>query len=172
MLKIAGVILCVAGSVGYGMVKIAGWNRAIKELEEWILLFENMKSLIQYRRDIISEVFCGMNKDIYGMGGKYVVAVGQGLQADRTKELMQEWEAQMLQWKKRSALPAEVKKSIMIFPEYLGEQDCEQQMHRLGFYLQRMYAEKEKLEKELNSKKKPVMAISMVGGVTVSILLV
>lgn len=172
MLKIAGVILCVAGSTGYGIMKISGWKQAIKELEEWILLFENMKSHIQYRRDIISEVFCRMNKDIYGIAGKYVAAVGQGMHADRTKNLIQEWEGQMLQWKQISILPAEVKNSIIVFPEYIGEQDCEQQMYRLDFYLQRLYAEKGKMEKELNSKKKPVMAISMVGGITVSILLI
>lgn len=172
MLKIAGVILCVAGSVGYGMMKISAWKRAIKELEEWILLFENMKSHIQYRRDIISEVFCRMNKAIYGLGGRYVAAVGQGMQADRSKNLMQEWEEQMLQWKQISFLPTDIKNSIMAFPEYMGEQDCEQQMYRLDFYLQKLYVEREKLEKELSSKRKPVMAISMAGGITVSVLLI
>lgn len=172
MLKIAGVILCIAGSAGYGMMKISGWKRAIKELEEWILLFENVKSHIQYRRDIISEVFCRMDKDIYGIGGKYVAAVGQGMLADRTKNLMQEWEERMYQWKQISFLPADIKNSIIVFPEYMGEQDCEQQIYRLEFYLQKLYAEKEKMEKELNSKKKPVMAISMVGGITVSVLLI
>lgn len=171
MLKIAGVILCVLGSAGYGIMKIAGWKCAIKELEEWILLFENMKSQIQYRRDIISDVFCRMDKDIYGIGGKYVAAVGHGLLADRKKSLMQEWERQMLFWKKTSVLPEEVKKCILGFPEYMGEQECEQQIYRLDFFLHKIYTEKEKMEKELMRKKKPVMAISMVGGITISILL-
>lgn len=172
MLKIAGVILCVLGSTGYGMMKISAWKQAIKELEEWILLFENVKSHIQYRRDIISEVFCRMNKTIYGLGGRYVAAVGQGMQADRTKNLMQEWEEQMFLWKQISFLPADIKNSIMVFPEYMGEQDCEQQIRRLDFYLQKLYAKRERLEKELSSKRKPVMAISMVGGITVSVLLI
>lgn len=172
MLKIAGVILCIAGSVGYGIMKISGWKQAIKELEEWILLFENVKSHIQYRRDIISEVFCRMDKELYGIGGKYVAAVGQGMQADRTKNLIQEWEERMFQWKQTSFLPADIKNSIMAFPEYIGEQDCEQQIHRLDFYLQKLHTKKEKLEKELSSKRKPVMAISMVGGIMVSVLLI
>lgn len=171
MFKIAGVILCVLGSAGYGIMKISDWKRAVHELEEWILLFENVKSQIQFRRDIISEVFCKMDRDIYGIGGKYVAAVGQGLRADRKKSLIQEWEKQMFIWKHITVLPAEVKKAILCFPEYIGEQECEQQIYRLDFFIQKMYVEKEKLEKELMTKKKPVMAISMVGGITISILL-
>ena len=48
MLKISGVILCVAGSAGYGIMKISGWKHAINEMEEWILLFENVKTKLLY----------------------------------------------------------------------------------------------------------------------------
>lgn len=171
MLKISGVILCIAGSCGYGLMKIAGWNRAVKEMEEWILLFENMKSHIFYRKDIITEVFCQMGEDIYGIGGRFVAEVGRELLNDRRKNLIQTWKEQMIEWKKVSELPAEVKKYILSFPEYIGEQECEQQIQRLEFYLHKMHAEKEKMEKELMKKKKPVMAISMVGGITISVLL-
>lgn len=171
MLKISGVILCIAGSCGYGLMKIAGWNRAVKELEEWILLFENMKSHIFYRKDIIAEVFCQMGEDIYGIGGRFVAEVGCELLNDRRKNLIQTWKEQMIEWKKVSELPTEVKKYILSFPEYIGEQECEQQIQRLEFYLHKMHVEKEKMEKELMKKKKPVMAISMVGGITISVLL-
>lgn len=171
MLKIAGVILCIAGSFGYGMMKITGWNRAVKELEEWILLLENMKSHISYRRDIIAEVFCQMGDEIYGIGGEFVAAVGRELLSDRRKNLTQIWREQMLEWEKISELPGEIKKRILSFPEYIGEQECGQQIQRLDFFLHKMHIEKEKLEKELMTKKKPVMAISMVGGITISVLL-
>ncbi len=170
-MKITGVILCVVGSAGYGLMKIAGWNKAIKELEEWILLFENMKSHISYRRDIIAEVFCKMEEDIYGIGGKYMAAVGRELLNDRSKTLIQAWREQMPDWKKRSMLPMEVKNCILSFPEYIGEQECEQQIHRLDFFLHKIHMERDRMEKELITKKKPVMAISMAGGITISVLL-
>lgn len=171
MLKITGVILCIAGSVGYGLLKIAGWSKAVREAEEWILLFENMKSQISYRRDIIAEVFCRMEEEIYGIGGKYVAAIGRELLNDRSKGLIQTWEKQMRDWKSISMLPKEVKDCILNFPEYIGEQECEHQMQRLDFFLQKIRMEKEKMEKELLMKKKPVMAISMAGGITISVLL-
>lgn len=171
MLKIAGVILCVAGSAGYGVLKIAGWNRAIKELEQWILLFEKMKNSVYYRRDIVADIFSKMDEEIYGIGGKYVADIGAVLREDRTKDLMQVWREQMLEWERLTSLPMRVKKTIMSFPGYVGEADCEQQINHLEFYIQRLRVEKENIEKEISSKKKPVMAISLVGGLTVSILL-
>ena len=79
------------------MMKIAGWDKGIRELEQWILLLENMKNRICYRRDIIAEVFCNMDEEIYGIGGKYVAAVGRSMKNDRTKEFMQIWQEKMLQ---------------------------------------------------------------------------
>ena len=163
--------MCIAGSLGYGLLKVAGWSKAVKEVEEWILLFENMKSHISYRKDIIAEVFCGMEEEIYGIGGKYVAAIGSELLNDRSKSLIQTWGEHMHDWKAVSMLPKEVKKRILSFPEYIGEQECEQQMQRLDFFLQIIRLEKEKMEKELMMKKKPVMAISMAGGITISVLL-
>lgn len=171
MLKITGVILCVAGFTGYGILKIASWNKAMIELEQWILLFEKMKSHIYYRRDIIADVFCKMDEGIYGIGGRYVATVGNDMRADRAKSLISVWEERMSQWECLSSLPVTVKKMILSFPEYVGEQDCEQQIKHLDFYLHRLETEREKMEKEMNSKKKPVMAISLVCGITISILL-
>ncbi len=171
MLKIAGVMLCVAGSAGYGMLKIAGWNRAIKELEQWILLFEKMKSYIYYRRDVVADIFSKMDEEMYGIGGKYVADVGNVLTNDRTKNLMQVWRERMAEWERLTSLPKEIRKVILSFPEYVGEADCEQQINHLDFYLQRLRGEKETIEKEIGEKKKPVMAVSLVGGLTVSILL-
>lgn len=171
MFKIAGVILCIAGSAGYGMLKVSGWKSAVKELEQWILLFEKMKNRIYYRRDIITDIFCRMDEEIYGICGKYVMAVGCEIKMDRSKDVAQAWRERMEEWKKNSMLPGEIKKLLMQFPEYIGEQDYEQQISNLDFYLHKLRREKELLEKELSNKKKPVMAISLVSGIVVPILL-
>lgn len=171
MFKIAGVIFCIAGSAGYGIAKVSGWNLALKELEQWILLFEKMKSHIFYRRDIITDIFCRMDEEIYGIAGKYVAAVGWELRDNRAVEVTQIWKEKMTEWEKNSQLPRKVKDELMHFPEYIGEQDYEQQINHLEFYLNRLRKEKELLEKELSNKKKPVMAISLAGGIMVSVLL-
>jgi len=172
VLKIAGVILCITGFTGYGILKITSWNKAMAELEQWILLFEKMKSHIYYRRDIITDIFCKMEEGIFGIGGRYVAAVGKDMRDNRAKSFMLVWEEKMRQWECQSFLPLTVKKMILSFPEYVGEQDCEQQINHLEFYLHRLKTEKEKMEKEIDTKKKPVMAISLVCGITVSILLI
>jgi len=172
MLKIAGVILCISGATGYGILKITGWNQAVLELEQWILLFERMKNHICYRRDIITEICCRMGEEMYGIGGRYVASVGRELKNDRTKSFTHVWQGIMSEWTGQSYLSRQVKKIICDFPEYMGEQDPEQQINHLNFYIQRLVTEKEKLEKEISNKKKPVMAISLVSGITVSVLLI
>ncbi len=171
MFKIAGVILCIAGSTGYGIMKIETWKTAMKEMEQWILLFEKIKSYIYYRRDTITDIFCKMDNEIYGICGKYVTAVGYELRDNRSKDVFLAWKEIMAGWERNSALPGKVKNCLMHFPEYVGEQDYEQQINHLDFFLEMLYREKENLDKELDSKKKPVMAMSLGGGIMVSLLL-
>lgn len=171
MLKIAGVILCILGTTGYGMLKVTGWKRAIDEMEQWILLFEKMKSHIYYHRDVITDICCRMDEKMYGIGGKYVADVGRDVRNDRTKSFRQIWEERMEDWARDSELPDNVKKIIFEFPEYVGEKDYEQQINHLDFFLNRLKKEQDCIEKQMFEKRKPVMAVSIVSGITISVLL-
>jgi len=171
MLKITGAILCIAGCTGYGMLKISTWNRAITELQQWILLFQKVKSRIYYQREIIEEICIHMNQDIYGIGGKYAALIGELSYRERAKGFAEIWKEQMMQWKKESNIPIDTKKMILHFPEYIGEQDYELQISVLELFIGNLIKEKDTLEKRVHEKKKPVMAISIVGGMVISILL-
>ena len=171
MLKITGVILCIMGCAGYGMLKVSTWNKAITELEQWILLFQKMKSQIHYQREIIEEICIHMNQDVYGIGGKYAALIGELSYRERTKGFAEIWKEQMMLWKKESSIPANIKKIIQDFPEYIGEQDYELQIGFLDLFISNLIREKDTLEKQLYEKKKPVMAVSFIGGMVISILL-
>ncbi len=172
MLKITGVILCVLGCTGYGVLKISGWKKALEEFEQWVLLFEKMKSHIYYQRDAIAEVCCRMEQNIYGLGGRYVAKVGDDLQNDRTKSFFEAWNEHMNRWDKLSYLPNEIRLMIRDFPNYIGEQNYEQQISYLEFYLDRLRNEKKVFEKQVREKQKPVMTISFVSGMAIAILLI
>lgn len=172
MLKITGVILCVLGCTGYGALKISGWKKALEEFEQWILLFEKMKSHIYYQRDVITDVCCRMEQNIYGLGGRYVAKVGADLQKDRTRGFFDVWSEHMERWDKQSYLPKEIRLLIHDFPDYIGEQNYEQQISYLDFYLERLRNEKKVFEKQVRENQKPVMAISLVSGMAIAILLI
>ncbi len=171
MLKITGAILCIMGTTGYGMLKVSGWKRAFDEMEQWILLFEKMKSHIYYHRDVIADICCRMDEKMYGIGGKYVANIGRDVRNDRTKSFCQIWEERMKEWTKDSELPDGIKKIILEFPQYIGEKDYEQQINHLDFFLERLRKEQKNIEKQIFEKKKPVMAVSIISGIAISVLL-
>jgi len=170
MLKITGVILCISGCAGYGMLKIAGWNKVLLELEQWILLFEKMKSLIYYQRDGLEEICVHMNQDIYGIGGMYVSKAGENALKKRNRGFEEIWKEEISQWKKESSVPLKFKNMIYEFPEYMGEHDYELQIGILELFISNLIREKETMENQLCEKKKPVMAISLISGMVISIL--
>lgn len=171
MIKITGVILCVLGCTGYGMLKISAWNKSVEELQQWILMFRKMKSLIYYQREIMEEICEQMNGDIYGLGGRYVAKIGEQAKYRREKSFDIIWKEYLSKWKKESFLPANIKNEIYDFAEYTGETDYELQISFLDMYISNLEKEKYMLEKQIYEKKKPVMAISLIGGMVISILL-
>lgn len=171
MLKITGVILCIAGCTGYGLIKVANWNQAIREMEQWILLFEKIKSQIYYQRDMLEEICCQLHQEQYGIAGKYVAVIGKIAREERTKSFSESWREQMKEWEIQSCLPKTVKRMLIQFPNYVGEQDYELQMSYLNLFLDNLIKEKIILEKQIQEKKKPVLAVSLVSGMIISILL-
>lgn len=171
MLKITGVIFCVTGCCGYGLLKIASWNLALKEINQWILLFEKMKSHIRYQRDPLEDICCLMRQDIYGIGGAYVANAGEKAKKQRGSGFEAIWKQEMNQWKKESMLSKEIKELIIRFTDYTGEQDYELQMNFLDLFISNLVREKNAMEKQIQEKKKPVMAISLSGGIMVSLIL-
>lgn len=171
MLKITGVILCVTGCCGYGLLKIASWNMALQELNQWILLFQKMKSHIYYQRDTVEEICSRMEQEIYGIGGIYTARAGHSAKARRECSFEEVWKGQMTEWKRESYLSKEVKELICHFTDYIGEQDCELQMSFLDLFINSLIKEKNILEKQIQEKKKPIIAVSMSCGIILSLLL-
>lgn len=171
MLKITGAFLCILGCAGYGVLKIEGWNKALEELEQWILLFEKMRGHILYRKDVIAEACCQMEQKIFGIGGKYVAKIGYTSKEERARSFADVWNEIMSEWNVQSNLPTAIKKMIMNFPDYIGEQNCEQQISYLDFFIDNLKKEKNVMDIQVQGKRKPVMALSLVGGVIISILL-
>lgn len=171
MLKITGVILCVMGCCGYGLLKIASWNTALREINQWILLFQKMKSNIRYQRDTLEDICSLMNQDVYGLGGRYMARVGKNAKYQRERTFREIWEEEMNGWRRESLLSKEIKDLISRFPEYTGEQDYELQMNYLDLFISTLIREKDTMEKQIQEKKKPVIAVSLSGGIMVSLLL-
>lgn len=172
MLKISGVILCIAGCAGYGLLQVAGWKQALKELNQWILVFQKIKSRILYQKETLEEscLYLGEKED--NECGKTLRKIGKRAREERQTEFHIIWKEEMEKWCKRSMLKKMTCGLLMDFPEYAKEADEELQINLFAVYAEDLYREKEIMEKEIQEKQKPVIAVSFIGGIMISILLV
>ena len=75
-------------------------------------------------------------------------------------------------WCKRNDMPQKAGKLLMQFPEYMKDADEQLQMELFSIYIEEMHTEEKLMEQKIREQQKPVMAVSLVVGLMLSILLV
>ena len=172
MLKISGAILCVLGCSGFGFLKIAGWKKDLTHLQNWLILFQRLKSRILYQKEALEEscIWIG-EKEEEKMGG-VLWKIGMRAREERHLEFAGIWKEELDEWCKRNIQQNAIKEILLQFPEYVKEADEQLQTELFSFYIEELQKEKEKIEQQILEKQKPVMAVSLIGGVMISILLI
>ena len=171
MLKISGAFLCIAGCAGYGFLKIIGWKEELKALQQWIFLFQKIKSRIFYQKEPLEESCIWIGEKEKGEWGALLRKIGVLARKNRQKEISLIWREEIEAWGRQNRQLKRVQEILLQFPEYAKEADEELQMNLFSFYLEELNREKVLLERQIQEKQKPVMAVSLIGGIMVSILL-
>ncbi len=171
MLKISGAFLCIVGCLGFGVLKISGWKRDLQHLQQFILLFQRIKSRIFYQKETLEESCCYLGEKAEGEYGNVLKLIGERARYERQKEFSAIWKDEMKLWCDKNLQHNSVKEILMAFPEYVMEADEELQMNLFSFYIEEINREKVQLEHQIQEKQKPIMAVSLAGGVVISILL-
>ncbi len=171
MLKISGAILCVLGCSGFGILKISGWKKDLVHLQNWILLFQRLRSRIFYQKETLEEscIWLGEKEE---QNAKVLWQIGMRARAERHKEFSSIWKEELDEWCRKNLQQDSIKEVLVQFPEYVKEADEQLQMNLFSFYIEELQKEKEKIEHQIQEKQKPIMAVSLVSGVMISILLI
>lgn len=172
MLKLSGAILCIAGFTGYGMLKITGWKQALQELNQWLLIFQKIRSRLFYQKETLEESCLWIGEREESDLGKIISRIGERARVDRQTEFSLVWKEEVGAWSRQSMLPLKSREMLQRFPEYVKEADEELQMNLFTLYMEELKLEKADLEKQIQEKQKPILAVSLIGGVMISILLV
>ncbi len=172
MLKMTGVILCIAGCAGYGFSRIISWKKELEEVYLWILLFQKVKSKILYQRKPLEEICIEMEQENLGICGKMAARVGVQSKQNRLVEFADIWREELEKMEKESFLVGKKRELLYKFPDFVDGQDCSLQENLFSFYMEEWVVEKQKLEELIQEKQKPVLAVSFIGGLIISILLV
>lgn len=172
MLKISGAFLCIIGFFGFGLLKISGWRRDLRHLQNWILLFQRLQSRIVYQKETLEESCRWIGEKEEETYGRILRQIGDRARGERHKEFSGIWKEELDEWCRQNLQQNSIKEILLQFPEYVKEADEQLQMNLFSFYIEELQKEKEKLECQIQEKQKPVMAVSLVGGVMISILLI
>lgn len=172
MLKISGAILCILGCSGFGILKIAGWKKDLAHLQNWLLLFQRIKSRILYQKEALEESCIWIGEKEEEKMGRVLWKIGMRARAERHIEFAEIWKEELDEWCKQNIQQNAIKEILLQFPEYVKEADEQLQTDLFSFYIEELQKQKEKIEQQIQEKQKPVMAVSLIGGVMISILLI
>ena len=171
MLKILGAILCILGCSGFGISKIAGWKNDLGHLQNWLLLFQRIKSRILYQKEALEESCIWIGEKQEDKIGALLWKIGMRAREERHKEFSGIWTEEVDIWCRQNVQHKNIQELLLQFPEYVKEADEQLQTELFAFYIEELQKEKERIESQIREKQKPVMAVSLIGGIMVSILL-
>ena len=172
MLKISGVILCIGGCVGYGLMRVGEWKRYLSILNQWIVIIQKIRSRLVYQKETLEESCIRIGEKEEGEWGTVLQSIGKQARVNRKREFGVIWKDEIEKWCSQEWIGKKMKELLKGFPEYVKGADEELQMNLLSLYLEELQREKSYLEKEIQEKQKPILAISIIGGLMISILLV
>lgn len=172
MLKMTGIVLCVTGSAGYGWLKINGWKKALHEVRIWIMLFQKIKSCLLYQKETLEGGCIWLGGKEESEQGRILARIGSRAREERHKEFGVIWKEEMDAWCKKIFLPGKMQNLLLEFPEYMQEADEQLQVNLFSVYMEELHREEIFLEQQIREQQKPVMAVSFVVGMILSILLV
>lgn len=171
MLKISGAILCIAGCAGYGFFKVTGWKRDLIKISQWIFILQKIKSRILYQKETLEESCMWIGEREDRDCGVALHRIGKRAREERDTEFSFIWKEEIELWCRQNGLHKTITELLQQFPEYVREADEELQMNLFSLYLEELNHQKIQLEKQIQEKQKPVLAVSLLGGIMISILL-
>lgn len=171
MLKMTGVILCITGSAGYGWLKINSWKTALREIKIWMLIFQKIKSRLLYQKETLEGGCIWIGERETSEQGRVLKKIGKRAREERQKEFSVIWREEMELWCKKTSLPHKMQTLLLQFPEYMQEADEQLQLNLFSTYMEEVHQEEILLEQQIREQQKPVMAVSLVVGMMLSILL-
>lgn len=172
MLKISGAILCILGCSGFGILKIDGWKKDLEQIQNWLLLFQRIRSRILYQKEALEESCIWIGEKQEDKTGNLLLQIGLRARKERHKEFAGIWSEEVEIWCRQNVQNRNIRKLLVEFPGYVKEADEQLQLELFSFYIEELQKEKEKIANQIREKQKPVMAVSLIGGMMISILLI
>lgn len=171
MLKTAGILCILAGSVGFGAARVGEEKRRIRYLREILGIVRRMQDEIAYGKHTLPEICLTLSEccgPLYGACFRSIyeqTAFGDGVPVDRI------WREQVELCQKDAPLSEEEKDILADFPQYLDMREEKQQARSIGRCEDFAAENCRKAESAYANRTKMIFSVSLLAGVFLTILL-
>ena len=171
MLRLVGVLLLMAGSIGLGWSIKEKWKASLEVLYQMRQIFEMLQNEIAYSRASLPEA-CGR------IGGRVeepyrgaFISIRHEMLANRGLPFFTIWKEEMEECMKKLPVAGTDRKVFLDFGSCIGYLDGEMQAEAVEQHIHKLNISIEKMEKDMWNKYKVIMSLSIMGGLMLAIML-
>lgn len=171
MLKLAGILLLMAGCSGLGINKVAEEKRRIRELREIRRMVLRIQNEMTYGKRALPEICLLFGQCMEEPYRNAFREIFRRLEENGGSSLNRIWREQLEDCMRNLPLHREEKNILCRLPEYLGILDEKQQAADIGQSLDMLAAHIAQAEKEYENRARVIMSVSITAGIFIVILL-
>lgn len=171
MLKLAGIVMLLAGCVGMGISKVGDEKSRVNELRQIKKIIIRIQNEMIYGKRTLPEICFLLSQCMEMPYQNIFLGIYQQLRENKGDVLETIWKEQMAIGLKPLPLKIEEKNILYCLPEHLGIQDETMQAASIGQSLDMLTEHIRQAETEYENKAKVIMCLSITAGLFISIIL-
>lgn len=171
MLRMIGVLLLMAGSVGLGWSVKEKWKASLEVLYQMRQIFEMLQNEITYSRASLPEACSRIGGRVEEPYRNAFFSIRKEMLANRGVPFYTIWKEEMEKCMEKLPGAGEDKRVFLDFGGCIGYMDGEMQAEAVEQYIHKLNISIERMEKDMWNKYKVIMSLSIMGGFMLAIML-
>lgn len=171
MLKLAGVLLLLAGSLGMGLSFCADMKKRLLGLKEIKRMYERIYSQIDYTGEALPEICHLLEQELSPPLRNICRQVYEEATGKEGRPLPQIWEKACMEHLQDIPLKPEEKKEVARFALFFGYADREHQKRTLDGQIIGMEERIRETEGHMAEREKICMSLAVMGGLLLCVIL-
>lgn len=171
MLRLAGILLLMAGSIGAGWSAKEKLKASLEDLYRMRQILQMFQSEIAYSRSPLPETCVRVGNRVSEPYRSAFYAIRGEMLANKGDSFLTIWRRQMEICMKKLSIAKEEKQIFMDFGSCIGYMDGDIQAKAVEQYMHKLEIAIGRMEKEMADKCKVIMSLSVMGGLMLVIIL-
>lgn len=170
-MKLAGCILIVTGTSGYGIWLAARYGERLETLEQLRQMIFLLKGQIIYANAPLEEAFEAVGRRTEGAMSELFLKVAERIREQEGEPFVQIWKEEIGGLGQETALTEKDKRTLSGMGEHLGFMDREMQERNLLLYLEQLDLEIQGLREHKQERSRLYTSLGVMSGLFLAILL-